>query len=418
MILRQRQTMVTTVFNLLSLIYLFWGLQIARQIWGGRRGWQGGAFTQNEKRMAEQASFFLAVPVGVFFHELAHALSIWLFGGGVAEFGYRVFWGFVRPTADSVFSPQQNWFIALAGTLGSLAFGFILWFALRNHPLPALRYFGLRAFRYQIFFSLVYYPIFTVIGFYGDWRVIYDDFRFDTTPILSGLTLAVHIALLGWFFYANRIGWFEMPTFNSLAEQEQLRALERRAAANPQDNKLQLQLIDKYRQHGEKNKARNHLRAFLKENPRSAQGYLLSAALKAQDKQQIPKGAKEDAAKALSLGLDNPDGIAYANQLQGEYSLGVGRLDQAIDYFNQGIEALSADEQPGLIARLYHGRAIAHRRNGQYNMAREDIETAIELARSSGQSQAMSHYQSELATIEQQDTQSKGLSSNDRFRQV
>lgn len=407
--------MVTTVFNLLALIYLFRGLQIARQIWGGRREWQGGSFTQYEKRMAEQASFFLAVPVGVFFHELAHALSIWLFGGGVAEFGYRVFWGFVRPTADSVFSPGQNWFIALAGTIGSLAFGFILWFILRNHPLPALRYFGLRAFRYQIFFSLVYYPIFTLIGFYGDWRVIYNDFRFDTTPILSGLTLAVHLALLGLFFYANRIGWFEMPTFTSLAEQEQMRALESRAVANPQDNKLQLQLIDKYRQHGEKNKARNHLRAFLKENPRSAEGYLQSAALKAQDKQQVPKGASEDAAKALSLGLSHPAGIAYTNQLQGEYSLGVGRLDQAIAHFNQGIEALAATEHPGLISRLYHGRAVAHRRKGQFNLARDDIEAAIELARSSGQGQAMSHYQAELATIDQQDTQSKGLSSIDRF---
>lgn len=408
--------MITTVFNLLSLIYLFWGLQIARQIWGGRREWQGGSFTQNEKRLAEQASFFLAVPVGVFFHELAHALSIWLFGGGVAEFGYRVFWGFVRPTADSVFSPQQNWFIALAGTIGSLAFGFILWIILRNNPLPALRYFGLRAFRYQIFFSLIYYPIFTLIGFYGDWRVIYNDFRFDTTPLLSGLTLAVHIALLGLFFYANRIGWFEMPTFSSLAEQEQMRALERRAAANPQDNKLQLQLIDKYRQHGEKNKARNHLRAFLKENPRSAEGHLQSAALKAQDKQQIPKGASEDAARALSLNLSHPAGVAYANQLQGEYSLGVGRLDQAIDFFNQGIEALAATEQQGLISRLYHGRAVAHRRKGQYNLARDDIEVALELAHSSGQGQAISHYQAELATIEQQDTQSKGLSSSDRFR--
>jgi tetratricopeptide (TPR) repeat protein len=409
--------MATTIFNLLALIYLFRGLQIARQIFSGRREWQGGSFTQYEKRMAEQASFYLAVPVGVFFHELAHAVSIWLFGGGVAEFGYRVFWGFVRPTADSIFTPQQDWFIALAGTFGSLAFGFILWFVLSRNPLPALRYFGLRAFRYQIFFSLVYYPVFTLIGFYGDWRIIYNDFRFDTTPILSALTLVVHVALLGWFFYASRIGWFEMPTFSTLAEREQMRALESKAAANPQDTKLQLQLIDMYRQHGEKNKARSHLQAFLKENPRSAEGYLQSAALKNQDKRQVPKGASEDAAKALSLGLTNPAGIAYANQLQGEYSLGVGRLDQAIAFFDQGIEALGSAERPALIAQLYYNRALAYRRKGRYALARDDIELAIELAHSSGQGQAMSHYQAELATIERQDTQSKDLSSSDRFRQ-
>lgn len=408
--------MATTIFNLLALVYLFQGLQVGRQIWSGRAEWQGGSFTQYEKRMAEQASFYLAVPIGVFFHEMAHAVAIWLFGGGVAEFGYRVFWGFVRPTADSVFTPQQDWFIALAGTIGSLVFGYVLWFVLRKNPLPAIRYFGLRAFRYQIFFSLVYYPVFTLLGFYGDWRTIYDNFRFDTTPALSGMTLAVHVAILGWFFYASRIGWFEMPTFSTKAEQEQMRALEKQAAANPHDTELQLRLIDMYRQHGEKNKARSHLRAFLKENSRSAEGYLQSAALKTQGKRQVPKGASEDAAKALSLGLANPAGIAYANQLQGEYSLGVGRLDQAIGFFNQGIEALASAERAALSAQLYHGRAVAYRRKGQYELARVDIESAIELARSSGQGQAMSQYQAELVTIERQSTQSKGLSSSNRIR--
>lgn len=407
---------LTGLFNVFVIIYLIRGLQIIRRIWNIRADWLGGAFTPREKGLAEQASFLLAVPVSVFFHELAHAASIWFFGGAVEEFAYRFFYGYVRPTADSFFSPAQWWFIALAGTLGSLAFGAVLWLALRRNPLPAVRYFGLRAFRFQIFFSLIYYPVFTLLGFDGDWRIIYDDFKFEATPVLSGLTLVVHLGLLGLYWRANRNGWFEKPTFLTTRERQQFTTLEEQAVVSPHDARLQLQLVDAYRQHGEKNKARQHLRIFLKDNPNSAEGYLQLAALQAQDKRQVPKGSRDSAAKALSLGLSNPAGIVYANQLLGQYSLGVGRIDEAIGYFNQGLATAGSAGQPDLVAQLRYHRAVAYRRKGQYDLARRDIEQAIELARASGQGGAMSHYQAELATIENHAVQSHGLKREDRFR--
>jgi tetratricopeptide (TPR) repeat protein len=366
------------------------------QLWRGRGSWGSGAFTQREKSLAEQSSFYLAVPIAVFFHELAHAVAIWLFGGGVEEFGYRVFWGFVRPTADSFFAPAQNWFIALAGTLGSLAFGLVLWLVLRRSSLPALSYFGLRAFRYQIFFSLIYYPVFTVLGFYGDWKFIYD---FQATPLLSGLTLVAHLGSLAWFGLATRQGAFEMPTFLTIEERKQFEALQTEAAANPHDLKLQLQMVDAYRTHGEKNKAHKQLRAFLKANPKSAEGYLQSAALKAQNKRQVPKGARDDAARAISLGLSRPAANAYANQLIGQYDLGVGRLDQAINSFSQAIEMASSSGSPELKAQLRYNRAVAYRRKENYELARQDIQEAIALSRVGGQGAAMSHYEAELTTI-------------------
>lgn len=105
--------------------------------------------TGEKQRLAEQAAFFLGVPPAVFVHELAHAVAVLAFGGQVAEFGYRVFWGYVVPQG---FTALENWIIALVGTLGSLGFGALLWLVLRRHESRTLQYFGLRAFRFQIYF--------------------------------------------------------------------------------------------------------------------------------------------------------------------------------------------------------------------------------------------------------------------------
>jgi tetratricopeptide (TPR) repeat protein len=234
------------------------------------------------------------------------------------------------------------------------------------------------------------------LGFYGDWKFIYD---FQATPLLSGLTLVAHLGSLAWFGLATRQGAFEMPTFLTIEERKQFEALQTEATANPHDLKLQLQMVDAYRTHGEKNKANKQLRAFLKANPKSAEGYLQSAALKAQNKRQVPKGARDDAARAISLGLSRPAANAYANQLIGQYDLGIGRLDQAINSFSQAIEMASSSGSPELKAQLRYNRAVAYRRKENYELARQDIQEAIALSRVGGQGAAMSHYEAELTTI-------------------
>ena len=142
------------LFNIFSLIYIFRSLQLSVTI---GREWSllvQEPLTRHKKSIAEQASFFIAVPLGVFWHEFGHALAVWVSGGQVAEFGYRVFWGYVVP--QGMFTPAQYWFISLAGTLGSLVFGAGIWLLLKANRHSTLSYFGLRAFRFQVYFSTIY----------------------------------------------------------------------------------------------------------------------------------------------------------------------------------------------------------------------------------------------------------------------
>lgn len=391
------------LFYVLSLGYVVRGLQVAVNV---RRNWdqiQLGVLLPQSKRLADQASFFLAVPVAVFFHELAHALMVWAFGGQVLRFNYFFFFGSVEHVGP--YMPAQAWFISLAGTLGSLLFGLVVWLVLRNHRSPALSYFGLRSFRYQLYFSLVYYPVFTLLGFYGDWRTIYN---FDATPLLSGATAFAHVVLLGLTWRADRRGFFQMPTFASQEEYERFAAMEAQAVANPQDDRIQLQLIETYRQAGMTNRAQRRLNAFLESRPNSAEGHLQMAALHAQKGERVSSKARDSAARALELGLSSPAGKAYANQLLGQYSFGSGKLDEAIDYYDSGIRAAQEANRPAVTAQLHYLRAVAYRRKERYHEAHEDIQKALVLARGSGEGQNYSLYEGELATIQHHSGRSLG----------
>jgi hypothetical protein len=71
----------------------------------------------------------------------------------------------------------------------------------------------------------------------------------------------------------------------------------------------------------------------------------------------------------------------------------------AIDQFSAGLAAVKSTGQPALRAQLHYLRAMAYRRNQQYDPALADIQQAIELARLGGDGQAMSRYEAEMATI-------------------
>src|SRR5690606_15334335 len=158
--------LITGLFNLLALLYIGRAVQLAIQVIRNWNAVRQEPLTREKQRLAEQAAFFLGVPPAVFVHELAHALAVVLFGGQVAEFGYRVFWGYVVPVGS--FTAIENWIIAVAGTLGSLAFGALVWLGLRRNESRTLQYFGVRAYRFQIYFSLVYYPLFSLFLPIGD----------------------------------------------------------------------------------------------------------------------------------------------------------------------------------------------------------------------------------------------------------
>ena len=246
------------LFLFLSLLNFYYGLRVAVVI---RRRWdefQKEPLKEWQKNTIDRAAFLLGIPLGVLIHEIGHAIPIVLFGGEIVDFGYGFYWGYVSHIGQ--YTPEQQWFISLAGTLGSLAYGIAMWLIFRRSELSSYQYFALRILRVHFVYSLLYYPIFTLLTFIGDWRVIYD---FGATPTLSGATLVLHLGSLALFWWADRRGMFEMPSFQSELHQVQFEQIKGQAAENPHEPNIQLQLIDAYRRNGMIQVARKKIKFFL-----------------------------------------------------------------------------------------------------------------------------------------------------------
>lgn len=389
-------SLLTGLFNLLSLLYVFRSVQLAVNIGRNWTAVRQPPLTAQKKHLAEQAAFFIAVPPAVFIHELFHALAVWYFGGRVIEFGYRAFWGYVVPAGN--FTPEQEWVIAVAGTIGSLLTGLLIWLALHRHR-STLRYFALRAFRFQMYFSLIYYPVFTLFLPIGDWRTIYD---FATTPVLSGITAVLHATALLTFWLLDRRGWFELPAAVSATAADQFEALWAAARQNPQDLKLQLQAIDALRRGGATQQAHDQLRSLLKQHPHFAAAHLLLAAVESDGRGQVSSSAAKRAQQALQLGLDDSSQIALAHQLIGRFQLERGKGQEAAEQFSQALEHSNSTTQTSQLnlAQLHHQRSLAYRRLGQYDQAYQDIQQAIHYAQKVGNATAEKRYLDELEVLE------------------
>ena len=113
------------IFYAISLMQAYRAVQLAgllRREWGSLKQ---EPLTVRKLGLAEQAAFYLGVPPAVLVHEIFHAIPIYAWGGEVINCGYGFYWGFVQP--DRFFAPGQEWFISLAGTLGSLLIGALYW---------------------------------------------------------------------------------------------------------------------------------------------------------------------------------------------------------------------------------------------------------------------------------------------------
>lgn len=388
---------LTALFNILTVFYVFRSLQLGVSIW---RNWSDllqPPFSPRQKQMAEQASFFIAVPIGVFIHELLHAVPVWAFGGEVVEFAYRVFWGYVRP--DRAFSDPQQWFISLAGTLGNLAFGLLLWLVLRRAKAASLRYFALRAFRFQVYFALIYYPLFTLVLPIGDWRVIYD---FSATPALSGVTAVFHAFLLLAFWYGDRTGWFEMPAFRSQTEADAYQTLVQQTAVVYENPQPQLRLVDALRRGGAVRRAQRQLDEVLAAHPNVGVAHLQKALLNNNGRDQLSPSAARSVERALELGMDDSRQTAVAYRLLGQFHLDRNQLAEAQAQLDQAIALTAAPNAapPLFRADLFHLRAQVHRRQQAFAQAEEDARQAVALAQAAGDEPAVQRYQSEITTIE------------------
>ena len=226
------------LFYGLSLLQAYRAVQLTGIL---RRDWNGfrqPPLTRQKMHLAEQAAFLLAIPPSVIVHEFFHAIPIWQFGGRVVSCGYGFYWGYVQP--DRIFPPGQEWLISLGGTLGSLLFAAVLFTLLYKNRSVSLRYFARQSLRNLLYYSLIYYPIFTMLTFIGDWRIIYN---FGSTPVLSGATAVVHAILLLLFWQANRNGWFELVGHSSDADAVEFARLQEQWQLNPHDTNLTLQLV-------------------------------------------------------------------------------------------------------------------------------------------------------------------------------
>jgi hypothetical protein len=160
-------------FDLFSLIFTVIALLGLPRL---LRGWRALVAPQRStegEALAVYVAVFLAVPLATLGHELGHLLTARALGAADATLHYRIFWGYVA--YSSVLTPQQDWWVALAGNAVSwgLAVGGLL---LARASLPpglcsAARTFGI----VEMIHTLVAYPVLSFTDFPGgDWSTIYD----------------------------------------------------------------------------------------------------------------------------------------------------------------------------------------------------------------------------------------------------
>ncbi|MCP4421731.1 MAG: hypothetical protein GY805_34395 [Chloroflexi bacterium] len=387
------------VFYGLSLLQAYRAVQLAGRIRQDWSGFRSGSLTRHKMHLVEQAAFFLAIPPSVLVHEFFHAIPIWQFGGRIVNCGYGFYWGFVQP--DRFFPPAQQWMISLGGTIGSLLFAAVLFGILYYNRSQTLRYFGRQSLRMLLYFSLIYYPIFTALTFIGDWRVIYD---FGATPLLSRATAVVHILVLLLFWQANRRGWFEMVGHRSSEDAATFTQLETEWQHNPQDGKLAVTYAERLRIGGATQKATAVLKQALQQNPNMAAVYLQLALVQSEGKQTVQGTAVRNLEKALQLGLNSPREQALTHQLLGQYQLNAGKGQAALQHLDQAIAAIESKTDtpinPLYKANLYHLCSLAHQRLQQPELALQNGRHALTLAQTSADSKAIAHYQRELERIE------------------
>ncbi len=159
------------------------------------------SITAKDRFIIQRIAIFILIPIGVFFHELGHAIAVWQFGGEVVEFQWRIFWGYVVPRGN--FTPEEIWWIAFSGNLISIAFGILAILSI-----PLIKKTVVKELLYtfaivELVYSLIFYPVFSFTNFRGDWLIIYN-FSIQTYP---QITLGLHLLLLLVLWRITKNNW-------------------------------------------------------------------------------------------------------------------------------------------------------------------------------------------------------------------
>lgn len=175
--------------DLISIFYVLISIRVVRDIIRNRNSLMDDYVSTSDRRIVTQAAFFFLIPLGVLLHELGHAIATWNFGGKVAEFEWRIFWGYILPEGN--FTPVQRWWISFSGNLVSIMLGLIPIPFIKLIKKPIFRELTSSFVKLELVYSLICYPLFSFVAV-GDWVRIYD---FNISPYAQ-LTLALHLILL------------------------------------------------------------------------------------------------------------------------------------------------------------------------------------------------------------------------------
>lgn len=180
------------LFALVSIFYIFIGLQTLALVIKRWRPLTGEVLSPEDARLASKAAFFLLIPPSVLLHELGHAVLVWAYGLEVVDFAFYGYMGYVVPSGRA--GPFGDFAISLAGNfvtliigLGTLSAGLFL----PGRPFRNILLIELG--RQSLFIVLVFYPV-ICLAFPGDFVTIYD---FEKTPVASSIVAAFHALLLG-----------------------------------------------------------------------------------------------------------------------------------------------------------------------------------------------------------------------------
>jgi len=177
-------------FDLISIFYCIIAIGVIRRLIKNWKAFWDDIVTPLDKRLVTEVAFFILIPIGVLLHELGHAVATWQFGGTVVDFEWRIFWGYIISQGD--FTTVQRWWISFSGNLVSILIGIIPLFFISRVRKPIIKELLLYFARLELVFSLIVYPLFSFVGFGGDWVRIYN---FSVNPYAQ-ITLALHILIL------------------------------------------------------------------------------------------------------------------------------------------------------------------------------------------------------------------------------
>ena len=268
-------------------------------------------------------------------------------------------WGYIIPEGN--FTLLQNWWISFAGNLVSVLVGVAAVIAallIRSRP---WRHWLASFARLDFFYSLVFYPVFSLITEFGDFQVIYGPLlarvglgggvaqRFDV-PALFGLALAIaiaHVLLLAGLVALDRHPRFRRWLLLRTAPPEMERLVDEARGATDAESSLRLAEI--YANNGDDRLAKAELEsaaALYPDDPRPPFGLAQIAAGKGRHDQalelyeQAIRSAPSGATRLKALALE---GMAHAEVAHGHRSEALAHMTEAVDSLRGDGLAAEAD---------------------------------------------------------------------------